>query len=79
MATGGNSEQLTNKQIVCLAAAIPADNMESISEGYMNISHETVKNIRRDASSSEVFIRDIIRHWMYRNPEHQVEVSFVYY
>ena len=74
MATGGNSEQLTNKQIVRLASAISAENMGSIAEDYMDISHETVKNIRCDASNSEAFIRDIIRHWMYRNPEHQAKV-----
>ena len=75
----GDPDQLTRKQIVRLAAAISADNMESIAEGYMDISDETIKNIRRDASNSEAFNRDVIRHWMYRNPEHQVEVCFVYY
>ena len=76
MATSGEpTGHVTRKQIVRLAAAISADNMESIAEGYMDISHETVKNIRRDASNSEAFIRDIIRHWAYRNPENQVEVS----
>ena len=74
MATGA-SDQLTRRQIVRLGRAISADNMESIVEGYMDISNETVKNIKRDASNSEAFTRDIIRHWAYRNPENQVEVS----
>ena len=74
MATGA-SDQLTRRQIVRLGAAISADAMESIAEGYMDISPETVKNIRRDASNSEAFIRDIIRYWAYRNQENQVEVS----
>ena len=73
MATGA-SDQLTRKQIVRLGAAISADKM-SIAGGYLDISNETVKNILRDASNSEAFTRDIIRHWMYKNPENQVDVS----
>ena len=75
MATGSKPDQLTRRQIVRLASAISADNMESIAEGYLDISPEALKNIRRDASNSEAFSRDIIRHWAYRNPENQVEVS----
>ena len=41
MATGGgDSEELTNRQNVRLAAAISADDMEEIAEGYMNIPDE---------------------------------------
>ena len=80
MATGGgggegDSGRLTRKQIVRLAAAISADNMESVAEGYMEISDETIKNMRRDATSSEAFNRDAIRHWMHKNPENQVQVK----
>ena len=71
MASGAASEQLTRKQIVRLAAAISADHMESVAEGYMDIDSDTIKNIRRDASNSEAFNRDVIRHWMYKNPSHQ--------
>ena len=77
MATGGrkgDSGQLTQKQIVRLAAAISADNMESIAEGYLDVTPETVKNIRRDASNAEAFNRDILRHWMYKNPDSQMQV-----
>ena len=74
MATGGNPEQLTNRQIVRLAAAISADNMTSIAEGYMDISPAIVKNIRRDESNSEAFNREIIRYWMNKNPNNQVKV-----
>ena len=71
-----DSGLLTKRQIVRLAASISSDNMESIAEGYMDISPETVKNIRRDASNSEAFNRDIIRFWANKNPDGQVEVSF---
>ena len=74
MAAGRDSEQLTRRQIVRLAAAIYADKMELIAEGYMDLGPETIKNIKRDASNSEIFIRDIIHHWAYRNPDHQVQV-----
>ena len=70
------SGRLTNPQIVRLAASISADNMESIAEGYMDISPETVKNTKRDAGNSEAFNRDIIRYWSNKNPDDQVKVSF---
>ena len=66
---------LTPKQIVRLASAISADNMESIAEGYLDLSPETIKNIRRDASNSEAFNRDVIRHWANKNSDDQVDVS----
>ena len=73
MATGGK-DQLTPKQIVLLASAISADNMESIAEGYLDVSPETIKNIRRDASNAEAFNRDVIHYWASRN-SNQVQVS----
>ena len=74
MATGRDPDQLTRKQIVRLAASISADSMESIAEGYMDISPETIKNIRRDASNSEAFNREILRTWANRNPSNQIQV-----
>ena len=68
MATSGEPVgHVTRKQIVRLAAAISADNMAAIAEGYMNISPETVKNLRRDASNSEAFNRDVLRYWTNKN------------
>ena len=78
MASGRRSEQLTNRQIVRLAAAISVDNMASIAEGYMDIAPETVKYIRRDASNSGEFNREIIRYWMNKNPGNQVEVNTLF-
>ena len=74
MATEGTSRPLTRRQIVRLGATISADNMESIAEGYMDIDDVTIKNIRRDASNSEAFNRDVIRHWANKHPENQVQV-----
>ena len=51
--------RVTQKQIILLAAAISSEAMEAIAEGYMAISAETVKNLRRDASNSEAFNREI--------------------
>ena len=66
---------LTPKQIVRLASAISADNMESVAEGYLDIAPETINNIRRDASNSEAFNRDVIRYWANKNSDDQVDVS----
>ena len=77
MATGGTWEQLTREQIARLAAAIFANKMTSIAEGYMDISPEIVKNMWWDASNSEAFKRDILRHWAYRHPKDQIEVGYL--
>ena len=75
MATGGDLDHLTRKQIVRLAAAISADNMASIAEGYMDIDDATIKNKKfENKDNAEAFNRDIIKHWMYKNPDNQVQV-----
>ena len=69
MATSGEpAGHVTRKQIVRLAAAISADNMEAIAEGYMDISPETVKNIwRGNERKAEAFNREVLRHWTNKN------------
>ena len=75
MATGGDSEQLTKRQIVRLAAAISSNDMEAIAEGYMNIDIETIKNLRdENQRNAQAFNREIIRYWAYQNPQPQVQV-----
>ena len=78
MASGGNSDQLNNNQIVRLAANISANNMAAIAEGYMDISSETIKNKKyENKDDAEAFNRGIIRYWMNKNPDNQVEVSLI--
>ena len=77
MASKDKKRSLTPRQIVRLASAISTDNMESIAEGYLDISPETIKNIRCDSSNSEAFNRHVIRHWTYKNPEDQVQVKHI--
>ena len=79
MATGGRSDQLSDKQIGHLAAAISTNDMESIAVNYMDISDVTVKNIRHDASGSEAFNREIFHRWKNQNPDDQVKVSKLHY
>ena len=79
MASNGDNQQLTDKQIVRLAAAISMDNMESIAEGYMDLSTETVKNIwRENRGKAEAFNRAVIRCWGNKNFEDQVQVPEVF-
>ena len=77
MASNDNEHELSQRQIVRLAAAISADNMTSIAEGYMDIRPEMVKNIRRDESNSEAFNRAIVRYWTNKHPENQVQVQII--
>ena len=68
--------QLTNKQIVSLAASISAINMAAIAEGYMNICDVTIKNKKSEnQNDAEAFNREIIKIWRNKNPDNQIKVS----
>ena len=70
------SKQLTGEQMVNVAAAIPADEMQAIAEGYMGISQVTVKNLLyENIGQAEAFNREVIRTWVHQNPENQTQVS----
>ena len=72
---GKRGQQLTRKQIVHLAAAISADNMASIAEGYLDIDDTTIKNLQyENKDNAEAFNREIIRRWAKRHPDNQLEV-----
>ena len=75
MASNDSKNELTPQHVVRLAAAISADNMAAIAEGYMDISDETIKNIDRDTRNAEAFNREIIKYWKNKNPENQAEVK----
>ena len=75
MASKEDGQQLTRKQIVRLGAAISADNMVAIAEGYMNIDDVTIKNIQyENKGQAEAFNRDVIKYWTHKNPDNQVQV-----
>ena len=75
MAADRTQKRLSPPQIVDLAAAISADKMEAIAEGYLDIPSETIKNLKFETKdSAETFNREIIRCWAYKNPENQVQV-----
>ena len=78
MATSGTSGCLTKQQIVRLAAAISADNMAAIAEGYMDISNETVKNLQyENKAQAQAFNREVILYWVNKNSgTDQVQVSY---
>ena len=69
MATEGDfNRQLNDKDIVALAAAIPADNMVAIAEGFLDISDTTIKNKKfENKDDAEAFNREVLRHWKNKN------------
>ena len=75
MASGGESGELTKKQIVHLATDISADNMALIAEGYLDISDEVIKTLQVEKSNDMVFAKEIITHWANQNPQNQVQVN----
>ena len=70
--------RLINRQIVRLAAAISANNMAVIAEGYMNFDDETIKNKKfENRGQAEAFNTALIQHWRNRNAEpNQVQVRY---
>ena len=76
MTTGGDAS-VTNKDIVRLAEAISAKNVESIALGYMGIEWETLENLKTEnKDDAKGFSRDVIRRWCNMNsgPD-QIKVS----
>ena len=70
------SDQLTPRQIVRLAAAIPINNMVAIAEGFMDISDTTIKNLQYVyRHNAEAFNREVIKYWANKNPVDQVQVN----
>ena len=77
MASKQDKQQLSPRQIVRLAAAISANNMAAIAEGYMDIDEATIKNKKyENKDDAEAFNREIIKIWLCKNPDNQVKVSF---
>ena len=75
MAGAENSGPLTRKQIVRLGAAISADNMAAIAEGYMDIDDTTIKNLQyENKGQAQAFNREIIKHWAHKNRHDQIKV-----
>ena len=61
---------LINNQIVRLAQAISSREMESIALGYLGIEDPIIKNLKHEnRDNMEAFNREIILHWMNKNPE----------
>ena len=72
---GDPSDHLTPRQIVYVAATISVDDMKTIAEGYMNINHQMVSDLRRNLRHSKLeFNRRIIRLWIEKTLNCQKQV-----
>ena len=72
-------EQLTQQQIISLAATIPAPTMTAIAIGYMDISDATIKNLQYESKDDTyTFTREVLKHWMKYNPKNQHQVSLLF-
>ena len=68
MASDKSEGQVTRKQIVRLAAVISVQKLAAIAEGYMDISDETIKNIKfENKDDAEAVNREIIKYWLNKN------------
>ena len=76
MASKEDKQNLTRKQIVRLAAAISANNMAAIAEGYMDIDDTTIQKKKlENKDDAQAFNREMIKTWLYKNPDNQIKVS----
>ena len=67
--------ELTGRQIVRLAAVLPADKMSLIAEGFMGIEYEILQDLqKRNRDNAEAFKRDIIKLWIEKNRKNQLQV-----
>ena len=67
--------RLTQWQIGQLASKISPISMETIAEGYMDITSETIQDMKYDTSDSHSFKTAILKHWKNVNPgKNQTEV-----
>ena len=79
MAMSEPKVRLTPRQIVRLAAVVPANNMAAIAEGYTDIDEATIKNQQyENKDSAEAFNREIMKFWINKNSAtNEVQVSKV--
>ena len=71
-------QELTPNQIVRLAAAISADDMAAIAEGYMDIDDAVIKNLQyENRGQAQAFNREVIKLWKNQNPDDQVQVNIM--
>ena len=60
---------MDDSTIAQLAADISINDMVTIAECYMKISHTTIENIQHDKrDDAEAINREILRTWIYRFP-----------
>ena len=66
--TTKSSKRLTGRHVVLLGQSIISDeDLGTLAQKYLNISHEKVKNIQYESTYSEAR-RSVIRHWARKNP-----------
>ena len=66
--TTKSNKRLTGRHIVQLGKHIISDeDLGTLAQKYLNISHEKVKNIQYKSTYSEAR-RSVVRHWARKNP-----------
>ena len=76
MATGDDFGRMIPRQIVRFAATVLVNNMAAITEGYMDISGESIKNKKYENKDyAQAFNREMIKLWVYQNSGDCVKVS----
>ena len=76
MAFATVKEQLTNRQIMMVAAEISEANVKIIAEELMGFDADVIETIatETDENDVEAFKRNVIKRWANRNSECQVKV-----
>ena len=67
--------QVTNEQIVALANVIPVQTMVEIAEAHFGLEDGVIKNKEKDFPNAEAQSREMLKIWLYKNPDNQVQVK----
>ena len=71
---------LTNEKIDILAANIPANAMETIAEGYMDIIFEQIMDVKaKNRQDAVAFNKEIIEQWAPQIPESEQTKVYRHY
>ena len=80
MAAGEASTELSQRQIARLSSRISVCDVETLAEGYMGMTAETLRDlrVRHDIETNGAsYNREIFRCWAKENPGDQIKVRRV--
>ena len=67
--------RVDESHLVKLAEAIPSQTLVKIALEHFDLGDSAIKNIRHDYPEAEAQSREMLRRWLYKNPDNQLQVN----